>query len=278
MIETTHTFNGTHHTPLHYHAWLPKSQPQALVALIHGIGEHCGRYPHLVDHLVPAGFAVTGYDQRGHGRSAGPRGHIHSWDEYRHDLQIFLDVARRDVPGLPVFLYAHSMGSLVGLDYLETRPPGLQGAVISATALQPVEAAPPLLKLVARVMSKIYPSFTMKVPLGGEGLSRDATVASGYGDDPLVHDQRTARWGAESMDVIERIKAGVKSIDLPLLIIHGGADTVVSPDGSRFVYENASSADKTLRIYPGGLHEPHNDIDHEQVMADVEAWLKAHLN
>jgi alpha-beta hydrolase superfamily lysophospholipase len=271
------TFEGLNGLKLFTKTWQPQDRlPEAVVVLVHGVGEHIDRYPHLVEALVPAGYILAGYDQRGQGRSQGKRSFILSWDEYICDLGTFLDLTCQRHPGLPVFLYGHSMGSLIVLDYLIENSAGVSGAIISGLALKPGDPAPPLLVMVAKALSGIAPGFTLKMELDGSSLSRDSRVARAYMDDPLVHWGRSVRWGTESLKAIERIKQNASKIILPVLLLHGELDRAALVDGSRHFYQQAGSADKTLHIYPGGLHEPHNDIQHQEVMNDILTWLEAH--
>jgi len=272
------TFEGVKGCRLYYKAWMPEVKPKAVMAIVHGVGEHIERYKNFVDALPASGYSVIGYDQRGHGNSGGQRGHIHSWEEYRGDLRIFLGVVKNLAPGLPVFLYGHSMGSLVVLDYLLRSPEGLSGAILSGTALLPTQAAPPFLVLVAKTLSGVYPAFSMKVTLEGKSLSRDPEVAKAYMEDPLVHWQRSARWGTESLDVIEWINSHPTQVNLPILFVHGECDPLVSAEGARRFFEQVSYPDKTLRIYPECLHEPHNDLDYKQVISDIIGWMDAHIH
>jgi len=275
--EQTRHFEGTKGLQLFWQAWLPDGPPKAVVVIIHGAGEHIGRYANMVNALIPAGYLVAGYDQRGHGRSEGQRGHILSWDEFRQDLRSFLRTARQLAPGLPVFLYGHSQGSLILLDYILREPDGLAGAISSGTALEPLDAAPPPLVLVAKAMSGLVPTFTMKVSLPGATLSRDPQVARAYDQDPMVFWKRSARWGTECLKTIEFIKAHAGEIKLPILFLHGEADPLVSVAGACHCCDQVSCTDKTICVYSEGLHEPHNDLQQAQVMADVAGWLDRHL-
>lgn len=275
--ESEGSFTGLDGLCLFSKTWRPGGQdPRAILVIIHGAGEHIGRYPHLVEALVAAGYMAAGYDQRGHGRSEGQRGHINTWEEYRADLDRFLEHVRSSDPGRPVFVFGHSMGSLVALDYLQRRSADLAGAIISGTSIEPAEAAPLYLKIIAKALSLISPKFNIKMPISGDQLSRDPQVAQAYHDDPLVHWDRSVRWGAEGLKVIKDIKSRAGEIDLPVLFLHGENDRAVSSSGARFMYENIASTDKTLRIYPGCLHEPHNDIIHKEVISDILDWLEKH--
>jgi alpha-beta hydrolase superfamily lysophospholipase len=278
LKEQTGTFEGTNGLQLFYKSWLPDAPPKAILVIIHGVGEHIGRYQNLVEALVPAGYLLTGFDQRGHGQSPGPRGHIDSWDEYRQDIGIFLKLAQGLAPGLPSFIYGHSQGSLEVLDFIQHTSDGLAGAIISGTALEPKDAAPPHLVMLAKILSGIYPNFQMKVKFEGASLSNDPQIADDYKNDPLVHRLRTARWGTESLKTIEWIKAHPDQIDLPVLFLHGDGDQVVTAAGALNFYDQIQFPDKTIRIYPDCQHEPHNEMCHANVVEDIANWMETHLN
>jgi alpha-beta hydrolase superfamily lysophospholipase len=277
MKNATGTFAGHDNSQLYYQTWTPDQAPRAVLAVVHGVGEHSDRYKNLVDCLLPEGYAIASYDHRGHGRSSGQRGHIHSWNDYRLDADNFLKQVRQDFPALPLFIYGHSMGSLVVLDYIEHHPEGFKGVIISGTAIQPTDAAPPATILMAKVLSGVFPKMTLKMPIDGSALSRDPQAAKAYNEDPLVHSARSVRWGAESIKIITSIKSRASEIKLPILFVHGEADQVVSAAGAKDMYAMVSSPDKTLKIYPGGKHEPHNDTCHPELAADISQWLAAHL-
>ena len=277
MKEQTGHFEGVNRFQLFYKAWLPDDPPKAVLAIVHGAGEHIDRYKNLVDALVPAGFMLTGYDQRGHGRSEGQRGHINSWNEYREDLRIFLALAGKLAPGLPLFLYGHSHGSLEVLDYILHYPEGLAGAIISGTALDPKEAAPPHLVLLAKALSGIVPSFSLKVKLEGSSVSRNPQVAKDYMEDSLVHWYRSVRWGTESLKIIEWIKSRAGEINLPVLFLHGECDALVTAAGAQRFFGQIQNPDKAIPISRGGQPEPHNDLDYKQVISDIESWMDSHI-
>lgn len=267
------SFAGVGGLELHSQAWVPDGTPRAVVALVHGVGEHCGRYMNVVRPLVDDGYAVYSFDQRGHGRSPGRRVHIDRWTEYRDDLSAFLGTVRTAQPGAPVIVYGHSMGSLVVLDYLLQKPSGLAGAVISGVALQPAGVGSPAMIAMARVLTHVTPTLAISLGIAAEDLTRDPAALAAYRADPLVTGKATVRWGTESLDTVERIKAGMSDIRMPLLVVHGEADHLNLVAGAHALFDSASSDDKTLRIYPGVFHEPHNDLGHEQLAADVVEWL-----
>jgi alpha-beta hydrolase superfamily lysophospholipase len=257
--------------------WLPDGEARGVIALVHGIGEHSGRYGYLVQRLRDARFAVAAFDNRGHGRSEGQRGHIDSWADYREDVRMFLRYVHASFPSRPVFLYGHSLGALIATDYVIFHPEGIQGLIVSGHPLQPTSAAKPLLVFAAKILSRYRPRTPLSLGLGDEALSRDPEVAKAYQDDPLVHRKVTARWGTEALAAVDRVRERAGEITIPLLILHGGADQINSVEGSKELLTIVSSQDKQLIVYPGGYHEPHNDLDAERVASDVIDWVNTRI-
>jgi alpha-beta hydrolase superfamily lysophospholipase len=277
MTRVEGTFAGAGALALYYQGWLPEGQARATVAIVHGVGEHSGRYGNVVRRLVACGLAAYGFDHRGHGRSPGRRGHIRHWRDYRQDLDAFLLSLREPEASHPVFLYGHSMGALIALDYLLYRPQPLQGAIISGAPMEPAGIARPWRVALARVVSRVWPVFPLRLALPPSALSRDPGVVRAYETDPLVHHVTTARWGVEALAAVAGVRQHARDMSIPILLVHGGADQVSLARGCRDLFERFTHADKAMRIYPGSYHEPHNDVDHEQVMTDVTQWLEQHL-
>lgn len=278
MVKQSHdTFRGAGALELSYQSWCPEREARAILAIVHGHGEHTGRYGNLVHALAPRDIAVYGFDQRGHGRSRGQRGHIGSWSEYREDVRLFLRLIAHEEPERPIFLMGHSMGALVVLDYLMHYPDGLRGAIVSGAPIEPIGVAKPYLVYISRALSRIAPRFPLRLALDVSALSRDDAVVKAYVADPLVHGRFTARWGTESLDAVKRIKDGAAAVKIPILVIHGGADRLNASEGVGRFFEGIAAADKSLRIYPDMFHELHNDIGHEAATTDVAEWLGRHL-
>jgi alpha-beta hydrolase superfamily lysophospholipase len=278
MNHQSGTFLGHRDFPLFRQSWSPDSDSKAVIAITHGIGEHSGRYMNIVDQLVPHGIAVHSYDLRGHGQSSGKRGHINRWEEYREDLRIFLSFIKNREKGLPIFLLGHSLGAMTAIDYLaHHREETMNGAIISAVPIEPVGAAKPLLVLLSRMLTKVLPGLTVTLGLDTTAVSRDPAVIKSIGEDKLCHNNVSVRWGTESLDKVVWIQKHASEMTLPVFIIHGEADRISAPGGSRKLYETIGSSDKELHIYPGGYHELHNDIIHEQVIGDIELWVKNHF-
>ncbi|MFV1857809.1 MAG: lysophospholipase [Anaerolineales bacterium] len=261
---------------LYVQRWQADVPTRAVIAIVHGFGEHSGRYMNLVSHLVPRGHVLCGVDLRGHGRSPGPRGHIDRWEDYREDLRSFLQWIPTWEPARPLFVLGHSMGALIVLDFVLRHLGGLAGAIVSGVPLEPVGVANPLLVTTARLLSRVWPGFALSLNLETAALSRDPEVVRAYEEDPLVHGTASARWGTETLDTIEWIKDHAPDVRLPLLMIHGGADRINAAEGTRRFFEAVTYPDKELRVYPEAYHEPHNDLDWQKVVSDIERWVDSH--
>jgi alpha-beta hydrolase superfamily lysophospholipase len=278
MMNTSGKFQAAGPIELFYQTWLPEDSAKAILVICHGVGEHSGRYMNLVHPLTQRQIAVWTYDHRGCGSSPGQRGHIDSWEDFRSGLVAFLELVRAENPGLPVFLYGHSMGALIVLDYIQSSPEGLQGAVLSSAPIDPAGVAKPLKVLVARLLSRLRPTHSIELGLDPDSLSRDPQVVQAYKDDPLVQGLVSVRWGTEALSVQDRTRAHPHLIRLPVLFIHGENDPLHLVNGVRSFFEKIQYPDKQLLVYEGSLHEPHNDLEHETVARDLADWLERRLS
>ena len=266
-------FAGCDGARLFYQAWVPKS-PRAVLVNLHGLGDHSGLYPNLASHFPPRGIAIYTFDMRGNGRSPGQRGYVQSWREYRDDLHHY--VARvRDWSGdreVPLFLQGTSLGGLVVLDYALYYPEGLAGVVAVSPPLGKV-GVPPILMALGRMMSRVFPRFSLSVGMDLDGLARDRAVIEAVLADPYFHRRGTARLSTEVTAAIRRVQNEAGNLSLPLLILHGSADRMVPPDGSREFIAKVRWPDRELREYPGAYHSLFADLEHRQVLSDVERWI-----
>ncbi|HET9014551.1 MAG TPA: alpha/beta hydrolase [Thermomicrobiaceae bacterium] len=261
---------------LYYQSWTSGAAPaRGAVIIVHGIGEHSGAYDSVVARLVPAGYALYGFDLRGHGRSPGRRGFIRSWDDYRQDLAALARLVEAERPGARRFLLGHSMGGVIALDYALRYPDGLAGVAAIAPAIGELGVSPGRL-LLARVLSRLWPTFSLPTGLDSTTLSRDPRVVDAYRADPLVHNRGTARLGTEFGETIAWVQAHAADLRVPLLIQHGSADRLAVPDGSRRFVAQAGTADRELREYPDAYHQLHNDLDRDAVLDDLLDWLARH--
>lgn len=273
------TFRTADGLRLHYRRW-SSGESHAALAIAHGVAEHGGRYEWLATRLADRGLSVYALDHRGHGASPGPRVHIDRWHRYVDDFERFLARVAGDPPGRPVFALGHSMGALIALEAAIRRgestpaPPGtaLAGVVASAPPLRPTGLAKPHLIFIARVLSRVLPRVSLRLGIDPDALSRDPEVGRRYEDDPLVARRATVRWGTEVLRAVEWIEANASAIRIPLLILHGESDRMVTADGSRWL---AREVGAELKLYPGGYHEPHNDLCRENVVRDIADWMAA---
>lgn len=270
-------FTGYDGQELYYQIWRPDGEPKATLIIVHGLGEHGGRYMNLVNPIVPSGVTVYAFDHRGHGRSAEKMvAHINSWDEYRGDVRAFVQMAAAAEADKPLFLMGHSMGGLIVTNYVLHHPDGLRGAIISAPPVGEVDVSP-VLRAVGKLMSVLKPDFAIDNGLDPKGISRDPAVVAAYENDPLVHGKVSARWSTEFFKAIDWTRAHAADFKPPVLMIHGEADLFVPIAGSRAFFEQIPQADKTYIAYEGGYHESLNDLHHAQAAADIVKWVKARV-
>jgi alpha-beta hydrolase superfamily lysophospholipase len=253
---------------------LPTGAPRAAVAMVHGLGEHTGRYAALHAQLVDAGFAVGAADLRGFGRSPGLRGHIDRWTDYRADTAAIVALAASLAPGRPLFLFGHSMGGLIVLDYALHRPQGLAGVVASGPALVPAGVRRPLLEAASMLLSVLAPRRTIDLGLDPAGLSSDPAVVADYGTDPLVHGRVSMRWGAEILRTMVATRERAADFALPLLLQHGALDPINAPAGSQAFHDACGHPDHTLKLYPRSRHEVHHDVERRAFERDLLRWLR----
>ena len=269
------TFVGHDGLELFYQRWRPEGAQKAVLPIVHGHGEHGGRYANVVDWFVPRGYSVYALDLRGHGRSQGKRGALGGFGEYRQDVGAFLDLVR-EAERAPVFLMGHSLGGLIALDYVLRGSDGLAGVVASGPVLSAPGVSPFLLWL-SKLLAQLWPSIILDSGLDTSALSRDPAVVEAYVNDPLVHSKGSARMANEMMRTVDWTQAHAAELALPCLIVHGGEDRLCPPRASRTFIDNVTFADKEYIEYEGYFHELYNDLGKELVFVDVEAWLQRHL-
>jgi alpha-beta hydrolase superfamily lysophospholipase len=268
------TIAGPAGMQLFMQAWLPAT-PKAVLALAHGLGEHSGRYHNLIGELNQRNYAVYACDHFGHGQSPGQRASIDSWEDYRIGIRSLLAHTSASHPDMPLFLLGHSLGGLIVLEYTLHETPQLQGLVVSAPALSTAGISP-LVRLASRILSRIAPTFALKTGIDARAISRDAAVQAAYLADPLNSSVGTPRLATETFAAIARVFEQAGKLQIPLLIVHGEADTIVPAESSARFYAAAGSADKRRLSYPNVVHEPHNDLGWQQPVGDIADWLDAH--
>lgn len=244
-----------------------------MVVLVHGLAEHSGRYAPLALRLVAEGYAVSALDLRGHGRSDGQRVYIDSFRQHLQDVAQFFQYVRSEQPQRPYFLFGHSMGGLIATCLAAEELPGLQGVALSAAGLQVHQRVAPLLRRLAPLASLLLPKLRI-MPLNFQRVSRDPEAVAAVEADPLVyHGRMPNRTGYELLQAGLRLRPRLVAVRQPLLILHGTADFITDPEGSRQLYQQAASTDKTLKLYEGLYHNLFDEPEKEQLIADLLAWL-----
>ena len=244
-------------------------QPWASVLLVHGLGEHSGRYEHVGDQLAAAGLEVHAFDLRGNGGSGGRRGHVDRWSQFHDDLAERLGAVREAAAGRPVVLYGHSMGGLVALGYLLSARPKPDLVVLSSPGLDSTLAR--WKKTLAPVLGRIVPTLAIPNGISGRTLSRDPRVAEKVAADPACATASTARFGAEALAEQARVRREYVSLTLPTLVLHGLDDGLVPAAASEIL---GSLPNVERRTYPGFRHELHNEPEGPQILDEVIAWLR----
>jgi acylglycerol lipase len=270
-------FKGVRQVNIYYQAWLPEGEVKAVLLVVHGLGEHCGRYMNIVNHFVPLGYAVYGLDHIGHGKSEGKREMVARFEDFSDTLTIYYNMVKGWQPGQPIFLLGHSLGGLIATCYLLDHQADFKGAVISAPAIKIGESITSTTITLGKLLSKLAPGMGL-LALDASQICRDPQVVSAYVNDPLVfHAKTPARLAAEMLKGMVRVDAQVAKITLPFIVVQGSEDKLVDPGGAQLLYDRASSKDKTIKIYPGFFHEVFNEPERAQVLGDVQAWLAARV-
>lgn len=256
--------------------WVPEEAPLAVICLLHGLGEHIGRYSHLIERLAKEGYAVLGYNLRGHGSSGGLRGHCPAFESHMQDIDLLLKEADRRFPNKAKFLYGHSLGGILVLNYTLRRMPDLAGVIATSPGLKTAIQEQKGKVLLARTLGSIVPQLTVNSGLNTVDISRDKAVVQAYINDPLVHDKMTTRMGKELLKSIDYAFSHANRLAVPLLLMHGGADKIAYPSGSEkfaaLVKNNCA-----LKIWPERYHELHNEYGKEEVFDYLIDWLKDKL-
>jgi len=273
MKNIKNDFSTNNNIRLFYQCWLPQQSIEAITVIVHGGGDHSGRFSNLVEFLVPHDYGIYIFDLRGHGRSPGKRGHINSWNEYQLDLSLFLDLVKTKHPDIPLFLLGHSMGGVIVLDHCIKSQKHISAIICSSPAIGELGISPFLISL-ARLINKIWPSIVLPTGLKVPHLSRDTEFIKKTKSDPLYHSKSTPRFGIEMLKTVEFVQNNVSKISLPIYLIHGTDDKIVSIEGSRRAKKLIDTSLITYKEYEDGYHELFNDLNKKVVMNDLLLWMK----
>ncbi len=278
MQHTHTTYPGIDNIEIFEQRWSPDAPPLAVLAIVHGAGEHSGRYQRFAEHFVALGYAVAALDLPGHGRSGGIRGVMSSLDDCMSEIQAWHQRTKQAYPDRPIVLLGHSMGGLLATNYLIRYPNSVRACVLSGPALksdvQPGWFALQLIRLLSRIAPKLG-----VLKLDASAISRNPAEVQAYEEDPLVY---RGKLSARMLDVMfiamREATSRWQEIQLPLLILHGSADQLTSPEGSRDLFKHAASTDKRLEIYPGLFHEIFNEDERDTVFGHVDQWCRERIS
>ncbi|MCP5517336.1 MAG: lysophospholipase [Verrucomicrobiales bacterium] len=252
--------------------WPPGETSSAVIGLVHGLGEHCGRYAVLVDCLNRAGCTMAAFDLRGHGLSDGTRGHARSYRALMHDISDFLEVVSGRTSGQAVFLYGHGLGGNLVINFLLRHQRAINGVVASAPVLRPSRTIPLWKRALVRFLRYAYPTATLPSGLELPALSRDPAVVAAYRADPLVHNRVSARLAVDVLEAGEWALERAADFPRDLLLMHGTADRIASPEASRRWCIRAGSGCE-LQLWEGFRHELLHEPGREAVLARVAQWI-----
>jgi alpha-beta hydrolase superfamily lysophospholipase len=271
--ESTETLKTADGLDIFVRRWQADGVPHRWTfVIVHGLGEHGGRYRHLAGWFAPRGATVYAMDHRGHGRSGGQRGHAPSLNALLDDVEL---VVRRaaDEAGGPLVLLGHSFGGLLAIAYALDRPTRLDRAILSAPALVPKVKVPAWKQALAGVLPTIAPKASFANEIDPNLLSRDPAIGRAYVSDPLVHKQITAGLYASTIARGESFIARAPELRVPFLLLHGRDDQIVDPSGSERFFASATAPGRAFCLYPGLYHEIFNEVEKEKVFQDIDSWL-----
>lgn len=260
-----------------YAAEWPVDQPKAVIGLIHGIGEHCRRYDHLGAFFQKHQLAMVGYDRQGYGRSEGRRGDVEKFSYYFDEVAKLIIECERRYPDCPVFLYGHSMGGNVLLNYIIKRRPNIVGAIVSAPHIGLNFKPNPVVVGLGKVMRSIWPTFTQENQLDLKHLSRSPEIAPAYAADPYTHAKLSARTGIDILDSADYLNNWTGSFKISILLTHGDQDAITSYAATEAFLKRVTGPDITFKGWPGLYHELHNEPEKKEVFAYLLAWLEPRI-
>ena len=261
---------------LHFFAVSPEKETQVVVGLLHGYADYGERYAHVADVWAERGIATVAIDMRGHGHADGRRGYCDRFDEYLDDAAELTRLVEERAPGVPAILMGHSFGGLVAASVAIARPTPWRALVLTGPFFGVAAQVPRIKLLAGRLASRLVPKFAQPTGIRGADLTHDAARARAYDEDPLVFKEATARWFTESSAAQDRAIARAPSLSMPLTLVIGAADPVVSVARARAFYDAAGSADKTWDAREGLFHEVLNETAWREIADGLAGWILAH--
>jgi alpha-beta hydrolase superfamily lysophospholipase len=263
-------------TKMHAVRWSPDVPPKMMVCIIHGLGEHSGRYAHMAEYYASFGVEVVSFDLRGHGKSGGQRGHCDDFQQLIRDIDRFLNQVSKVDLDTPCFIYGHSLGATLVLQYALTHPGKFKGVIVSSPMLKPAFEPPKWKVILGRKIQSIWPTLSLFNEVDINTLSRDKDVLRKHEEDPLTHDRISARLGTQMLEAGEQLLKDVSPVSFPLLMMHGDDDKLTSYKATTLFSTGAGDL-CTLKIWEGFYHELHHEPKKEEVYNYCLGWMERQL-
>ena len=263
-------------TPMHAVRWQTEGEPSMVVCLIHGLGEHSGRYATMAEYYVSHGVEVVSFDLRGHGRSDGQRGHCDDFQQMVRDIEHFLYKGARVDLEKPHFIYGHSLGGTLALKYILSNPGEFKGVILSAPMFKPAFEPPKWKVVMGRYLQSIWPTLSLSNEVDRNALTRDKALLASYKSDPLNHDRISAKFGTQLLEEGEGLLQDASLVNLPMLMMHGDADELTCHKAS-ILFADCAGQQCTLKIWEDFYHELHHEPKKEDVFDYSIAWMKGRL-
>ena len=267
------SFSSPDGLTLHVQTWQPLDAPLAHVILLHSLGEYSGYYHDVATYLYQEDYSCYIPDLRGHGHSTGQRGHVEQFQDYLQDIKILITYLQEEVAAAPIFLIGHSIGGVIALMYALAHQQDIAAVVASSPALQMQMQIPGWRILLANLMARFAPKFTLHNHLNPKLLSHQAHITKTYRNDPLMHNHFTARWAVEYMKAATWLMDEARQLAVPVLILQGGSDKVTDPAASRTFFDRLGLEDKYYIEYETMYHDLLHEVDATSVLGDIESWL-----
>jgi acylglycerol lipase len=278
ITNETFSFAGLEGLNIFCQVWRPQQEPRAVLIIVHGYAEHSGRYRHVAEHFANLGYVVYALDHRGHGQSDRVNNvlaDVIHFEDYVSDFKTFFDIVKNRQGTRRIFLVGHSMGGAIATLFAASHGMSIDGLVTSGVGVLFVSKALPLILVLVKALLRFVAPRLQVFSMPVEWVSRDPEVVKDYRRDPLnYHGGVRARMLFQMLRAADLIAIEAFHVKIPLLVLHGGGDRLISPSSSQMLYDRASSIDKKLKIYPGLYHEILNEPERHEVLADIANWLE----
>lgn len=276
MIQDSYQIYSGNSTQLYCASWQPDLPPKAVVCIVHGLGEHLGRYEEMAIRFVEHQIAVFAFDHRGHGRSGGKRGHARSIVQFVEDVEHALMQCRSLFLDVPIFLFGQSMGGQIVASYLEkVKTEEISGAIISSPWIKLVKPLPGWQIAVVKKLSPLFPAVTLDNGLDPNFMSSVSVEVEKYKDDPLIHSHISMALFNSLYHNGIYLEQSAEESKIPVLVCHSDSDPITSPQASaRYAAKLGQHA--TFNLWQGSLHEPHHDFEKEMVMDYYLGFIQDH--